>query len=88
MAWRVEYAESAEADLRRLDRPAAKRIRDYLRQRVALSADPRQRGKALGGPLARLWSYRVGDFRVICDIQDNVLRVLVVRVGRRDRVYR
>ena len=57
-------------------------------QRVALLDDPRRRGQALTGPLGSLWRYRVGGCRVICDIQDQVLRVLVVRVSRRDQVYR
>lgn len=50
--------------------------------------DPRNLGKALTGLLSKLWRYRVGDCCVICDIQDDALRVLVVRVGSRDKVYR
>ena len=88
MAWRVEYLAIAERQLRRLDRQTAQRIVDYMRERVAGLEDPRQRGGPLTDTLAGLWRYRVGDCRVICDIQDQVLRVLVVRVGRRDQVYR
>ena len=88
MAWRVEYLAIAERQLRRLDRQTAQRIVDYMRERVAGLEDPRQRGGPLTDTLAGFWRYRVGDCRVICDIQDQVLRVLVVRVGRRDQVYR
>ena len=58
-----------------------------MNERIAGLEDPRSLGKALTGPLGELWRYRVGDCRVICDIGDDALRVLVVRVGSRDKVY-
>ena len=88
MAWRIEYTDTARTQLRRLDRDTARRIINYMDERVAVLDDPRSVGQVLTGPLGGLWRYRVGDCRVICDIQDDALRVLVVRVGRRDRVYR
>ena len=88
MAWRIEYTDTARTQLRRLDRDTARRIINYMDERVAVLDAPRSVGQALTGPLGGLWRYRVGDCRVICDIQDDALRVLVVRVGRRDRVYR
>ena len=88
MAWRVEYTDTARTQLRRLDRDTARRIINYMDERVAVLDDPRSVGQALTGPLGGSWRYRVGDCRVICDIQDDALRVLVVRVGRHDRVYR
>ena len=59
-----------------------------MHERVARVENPRSLGKALSGPLGELWRYRVGNCRVICDIHDNALRVLVVKVGARDTVYR
>ena len=88
MAWRIDYTDTARTKLRRLDRDTARRIINYMDERVAVLDDPRSIGQVLTGPLGGLWRYRVGDCRVICDIQDDALRVLVVRVGRRDRVYR
>lgn len=88
MAWTIEYAETARKQLRKLDRLAARRILDFMDDRVAASDEPRTIGKALKGPLGDLWRYRVGDFRVICDIQDRVLTVLVLQVGNRREVYR
>jgi mRNA interferase RelE/StbE len=88
LAWTIEYAETAKKQLRKLDRVAARRIVDFMDERVALSQDPRELGKALKGPLGDLWRYRVGDYRVICDIQDGVLTVLVLQVGNRREVYR
>lgn len=74
--------------LRKLDKQTARRIVDYMDERVAVLDDPRNIGKILSGPLGGLWRYRVGDCRVICDIQDEVLRVLVVNIGNRREVYR
>jgi mRNA interferase RelE/StbE len=88
LAWTIEYAETAKKQLRKLDKLAARRIIDFMDERVASNDDPRAMGKALKGPLGDLWRYRVGDFRVICDIQDKVLTVLVLRVGNRREVYR
>lgn len=88
MAWTVEYTDTARSQLRKLDRRMARRILDYMDAEVATLAHPRDRGKALTGPMGGLWRYRVGRCRVICDIQDDLLRVLVLRVGGRDRIYR
>ena len=86
MGWTVEYSERADDQLQRLDRNTSQRITDYM-DRVGLLDDPRQRGRALRGPWAGHWRYRVGDYRIICRIEDAVLRVLVVQAGRRDQVY-
>lgn len=88
MAWTIEYTDTAKQQLRELDRPAAKRILDFMDDRIAPLANARARGKALTGPLGTFWCYRVGDYRVICDIQDSALCVLVVRLGNRKEVYR
>ena len=87
MAWTIEYSDTARGQLRLLDRQMARQVVDYMDERVAPRDDPRSIGRALTGPMGGLWRYRVGDCRVICEIHDDVLRVLVVRVGRRDRVY-
>ena len=88
LAWTIEYSATAKTQLRKLDRQAARRIVDYMDSRVAALDDPRVLGSGLTGPLQGLWRYRVGSCRVICEIQDRVLRVLVVRIGRRRDVYR
>ncbi|MBI1904643.1 MAG: type II toxin-antitoxin system RelE/ParE family toxin [Rhodocyclales bacterium] len=88
MAWTIEYTDTATDQLRKLDRQTARRIVDYMDARIAPLEDPRSTGKALTGPLGGLWRYRVGDCRVICDIQDGALRVLVLQVGNRREIYR
>jgi len=86
LTWKIEFTASAEKELAKLDKSAAKRIIRFLRERV--SADPRSSGKALKGDHSGLWRYRVGDYRVICEIYDEKISVLVVRVGHRKEVYR
>jgi mRNA interferase RelE/StbE len=88
LAWTIEYAGTAKKQLRRLDKAVARRIAGFMDERVASGDDPRRLGKALKGPLGDLWCYRVGDFRILCDIQDGVLTVLVLRIGNRREVYR
>ncbi|MFI4940305.1 MAG: type II toxin-antitoxin system RelE/ParE family toxin [Burkholderiales bacterium] len=88
MAWTIDYTDTAKAQLRKLDKQTARRIVDYMDERIASSENPRNAGRALTGPLGGLWRYRAGDCRVICDIQDGALRVLVVQVGNRREVYR
>lgn len=88
MAWTIEYTETARDQLRKLDRQLARRILDHMDERIATLDDPRCAGKALKGPLGELWCYRIGDYRLLCDIRDGALRILVVRIGHRRDVYR
>ncbi len=88
MAWTVDYTETARKQLRKLDKQVARRILDFLDERVAAAEEPRSTGKALTGPLGSFWRYRVGEYRIICDIQDGQLRVLVVQIGNGREVYR
>ena len=88
MAWTIDYTDTARKQLLKLDKQTARRIVDFMDARVAPADDPRSTGKALSGPLGGFWRYRVGDCRVICDIQDGALRVLVVDIGHRHEVYR
>lgn len=89
MAWRIEIDETAAKELAKLDRQVARRITAFLRERVAVLDDPRSIGEALkGATLGEFWKYRVGDYRIIANIEDGALRILVVRVGNRREVYR
>lgn len=87
MAWQINFTGEAVKQLKKLDHGEAKRIKDYLRERVEPLDDPRQLGKTLKGDLSTLWRYRVGDYRLICELQDEVLVVLVVRLGHRKDIY-
>lgn len=89
MAWTIEFATSAAKQMRKLDPAAARRITTFLRERVAPAKNPRSLGAALrGDELGQFWKYRVGDYRVIAEIRDREIRILVVRRGHRREVYR
>lgn len=89
MGYRIEFDPRAEKELAKLDREVARRILRFLRERVAVLGDPRSLGEALHGPeLGRFWKYRVGDYRLICIIQDQRITVVVLRIGHRRDVYR
>ena len=73
--------------MKKLDRQTARRIIAKLRE-ISQLEDPRSTGKALVGNLAGLWRYQVGDYRIICDIEDGVLVILVVDIAHRSTVYK
>lgn len=87
MAWTIEVSEKAVRSLRKMDKQTARRIRDELSE-IAKLEDPRSRGKVLTGNLAGVWRYRVGDYRILCDIEDGRLVILVVDVAHRREVYK
>jgi mRNA interferase RelE/StbE len=89
LAWQIELSETAEKQLAKLDKPVAMRLRSFLRERLASLDDPRSIGQALrGSELGEFWKYRVGDWRLICQIKDEKILITVVRLGNRREVYR
>ena len=89
MVWRIELDPRAERELSKLDPPIARRILGFLRDRLATIDDPRNIGEALkGSKLGAFWKYRIGDYRIIACIEDNEVRILVVRIGNRREIYK
>jgi mRNA interferase RelE/StbE len=89
MALTIEFSPVAQKDLKKLDPQTARRILKFLHERIAPLDNPRLIGEALtGSELGNYWKYRVGDWRVIAEIQDKALRIIVVRIGNRREVYR
>ena len=87
MAWTIEYDPRALKDLKMIDRAIQREILDYMDERVAKAKDPRDFGKPLRASKFGLWRYGVQDYRMICELQDKRLVVLVVALGHRSRVY-
>ena len=89
MIWRIEFRKDAEKELDRLDPQISRRILHFLTSRLQVSENPRTLGKPLTGPrLGDYWRYRVGDYRLICAIQDEIVTIVVVEIGDRKDVYR
>lgn len=87
MSWDYSFTERALKQLQKLDRAAQQRILSWLDERIVGCDNPRQWGKELKGEFFGLWRYRVGDYRVVCHLQDQKLLVLVLRVGHRKDIY-
>ncbi len=87
MTWKVEFEKEALKELKKLDQQQAKQILKYLFERITGNEDPQRFGEALKHNLSGLWKYRIGDYRVICNIESQTMIVLVVRIGHRKGVY-
>ena len=85
--WTIEWERKALKDAKKLDKSARQRIVNYLEKRVLSSQNPYQFGKPLKGNKLGLWRYRVGDYRILCQIEESRLVVLVVAVGHRKDIY-
>ena len=87
MQYKVDYAKSAIKNLKTLDRPVRQMILNWIERNLIDCSNPRQHGKALVGNHSGKWRYRVGDYRIIADILDDKIVILVLNVGHRKEVY-
>jgi mRNA interferase RelE/StbE len=88
MAWQIDFDPAAQRELDKLDELIRRRILNFLYERVGKLDDPRRIGQRLQGTLSEFWKYRVGDYRLICSLENDRLRVLVLRIGHRREVYK
>jgi len=86
--YNVAFTDTADKQLQKLEKNIKRQISKYIDKYIDGSRNPRLRGKALKGKLSGLWRYDIGSYRLVCDIQDNICRVLAVKVGHRKDVYR
>ncbi|EAT2223370.1 type II toxin-antitoxin system RelE/ParE family toxin [Salmonella enterica] len=87
MVWTIKYSNQALKSLRKMDKQNARRIVDFMNLRIAVADEPRQSGKPLKGELGEFWRYRVGDYRILCEIRDGELVILAATIGYRREVY-
>jgi mRNA interferase RelE/StbE len=87
LVWSVELSNTAIKQLRKIDKKRQVKILDYLEDEVAVLDDPRNRGKALQGDKKGLWRYRVGDYRILCEIEDRECIILALTLGHRKNIY-
>ncbi|MGI1658535.1 MAG: type II toxin-antitoxin system RelE family toxin [Desulfitobacterium sp.] len=85
--YHVVLTEGAKKEIKKLDRPMTLLILAWIRKNLEGCENPRLHGKALKGNLDSRWSYRVGDFRLLAEIQDSEITILIVSVGHRREVY-
>lgn len=87
MAWSVELSNTAIKQLKKIDKKWQAKILDYLEDEIAALDDPRSRGKALVGDKKGLWRYRVGDYRILCEVKDGDFIILALTLGHRKNIY-
>jgi len=87
LAWTINYSDKALKSLRKMGKQNARRIIDFMDLRIAVMDNPRQSGKSLKGELGEFWRYRVGDYRILCEIKDGELVILAATIGHRREIY-
>ena len=88
MRYRVEFTKGALKDLKKLDRHTAALILGWIRKNLEGCEDPRGHGKGLTANRSGQWRYRVGDYRILADIEDNKITILVLNIGHRRNIYK
>jgi mRNA interferase RelE/StbE len=88
LAWQIIFNQKAKSELKKLDASIQRRVIDYLNNKILNLNNPRQLGGALHGKLQGFWKYRIGDYRILTKIDDNILTVLVIKIGHRRDVYK
>ena len=89
MRYKLDFSKKSEKQLEKLDRYAQEQISAYIKKYfIDNHVDPRSHGKPLTGKFKGSWRYEIGKYRLICDIQDDICKVLVVKVGHRRKIYR
>lgn len=89
MKWHIEFDKPAVKEFKKLDKSIGNRVLEFLTNRVSKLENPRSIGEALkGSKLGEFWKYRVGEYRIICEIQDKKLLIVVLRIGDRKHVYK
>lgn len=87
MNYKIQFTEHALKQLKKMDKHTASLITGWLRKNIENCSDPRQHGKGLTANRSGQWRYRIGDYRVISEIQDDKIIVLVVEIGHRKEIY-
>ncbi|EAX47309.1 addiction module toxin, RelE/StbE family [Thermosinus carboxydivorans Nor1] len=90
MSWKVKLSDQVVKQLKKIDPVAREMLLTYLEQRIEGSADPRRYGEPLKGNLSGYWRYRIGQYRLLCeieDIEDNEVTVYVIAIGHRREIY-
>ena len=86
MSFRIVFSEKALKQLKKLDRSTASLITGWLRKNIEGCSNPRQHGKGLTADRSGQWRYRVGSYRIIVDINDEKVLVLVLEIGHRKNI--
>ena len=87
MKWEIRFSEAAVQQLKKMDRYTVKLIDAWIAKHLENTENPRAFGKPLAANRAGQWRYRIGDYRLLCELKDSALLILVIKVGHRKDVY-
>lgn len=88
MIYELKYEAKAVRQIKKLDPATRKLIRSWIEKNLLNTSDPRQHGKALTGTLGQYWRYRVGDYRILAEINDTEIVIIIIEIGHRREIYR
>lgn len=88
MSYKVEYSKNAQKQIRKMDQYTKVLLMNWITKNLVDCDDPREHGKQLKGNLKNQWRYRVGNYRILCEIEDERLIILVINVGHRKEIYK
>lgn len=88
MIYELKYEAKAVRQIKKLDPATRKLIRSWIEKNLLNTTDPRQHGKALTGTLGQYWRYRVGDYRILAEINDTEVVIIIIEIGHRREIYR
>jgi mRNA interferase RelE/StbE len=88
MIYELKYEAKAVKQIKKLDPATGKLIKSWIEKNLLNTDNPRQHGKGLTGSLSQYWRYRVGDYRILAEINDNEIIIIIVEVGHRREIYR
>ena len=87
MIYKVEFTENAKKFLKKTDKSTAKLITAWIRKNLENCENPRLHGKGLTSNRSGQWRYRIGDYRVLAEIQENKVLILILEIGHRREIY-
>ena len=87
MTYRVRFTEAARKELKKLDKPTAALIMAWVKKNLEGCSNPRQHGKGLTANRSGQWRYRVGDYRLLAEIQEDEIIILILNIGHRRDIY-
>lgn len=88
MKYKVEFSEQGKKNFKKLNTSIQRLILKWIKKNLVDSENPRVHGKALVGNLKGYWRYRVGNYRILCDIDDEKITILVLEIGHRSEIYK
>lgn len=87
MNYQVRFTNKSKKQLSKIEPIIQRRIKKWVMD-ILQGGDPRSQGKALRGNLSQFWRYRIGDYRLICEIEDQIVTITVISIGHRREVYK